>query len=81
MTKNTYPHIFKPLTVGSLHLNNRAVVAPMTRVSGSPMGNATEIMENHYASFARGGWGLIITEGTYTDEQHSQGYCNQPGIA
>jgi hypothetical protein len=53
----------------------------MTRVSASPDGLASNIMIEHYRKFAKGGWGLIFTEGTYTDEGPSQGYRNQPGIA
>jgi 2,4-dienoyl-CoA reductase-like NADH-dependent reductase (Old Yellow Enzyme family) len=37
-------------------------------------------MAEYYAAFARGGFGLIITEGTYTDSSHSQGYERQPGL-
>ena len=38
-------------------------------------------MTDYYTQFARGGFGLVITEGTYTDTAHSQGYLNQPGLA
>lgn len=38
-------------------------------------------MAKYYASFARGGFGFIITEGTYTDELYSQCYLNQSGLA
>ena len=57
------------------------MVAPMTRVSAAPDGTPTEIMLEHYKNFAKGSWGLIFTEGTYTDLGPSQGYRNQPGIA
>src|SRR3954451_7478927 len=52
----------------------------MTRVSAAPDGTPTRQMADYYAEFARGGFGLVITEGTYTDDRHSQGYFNQPGI-
>lgn len=67
--------------LGTLALANRLAVAPMTRVSAGPGGNATPEMADYYATFAKGGFGLIITEGTYTDTTHSQGYLNQPGLA
>ncbi|MEU3774687.1 hypothetical protein AB0F11_16070 [Streptomyces sp. NPDC032472] len=35
----------------------------------------------YYEEFARGGFGLALTEGTYTDTAHSQGCLHQPGIA
>jgi 2,4-dienoyl-CoA reductase-like NADH-dependent reductase (Old Yellow Enzyme family) len=53
----------------------------MTRVSATHEGLATDDMVAYYESFARGGFGLIITEGTYPDEAHGQGYWNQPGLA
>jgi 2,4-dienoyl-CoA reductase-like NADH-dependent reductase (Old Yellow Enzyme family) len=72
--------LFEPVTLGPLTLPNRVGVAPMTRVSGTPEGVPTEQMIRYYTKFARGGFGLIITEGAYPDEKHSQGYFNQPGI-
>jgi 2,4-dienoyl-CoA reductase-like NADH-dependent reductase (Old Yellow Enzyme family) len=66
--------------VGGLRTANRLVVAPMTRVSAAPDGTATPEMAEYYAGFARGGFGLVITEGIYTDTVHSQGYLNQPGL-
>lgn len=52
----------------------------MTRTSATPEGLATEQMAEYYASFARGGFGFVITEGTYTDQLYSQCYFNQPGL-
>ncbi|MCZ6837261.1 MAG: NADH:flavin oxidoreductase, partial [Planctomycetota bacterium] len=59
----------------------RAVVAPMSRVSAAEGGLATERMQEYYGAFARGGFAVVITEGTYTDMDASQGYDRQPGIA
>ena len=53
----------------------------MTRVTATPAGVPTPVMRDYYARFARGGFGLVITEGLYTDKAFSQGYLNQPGIA
>ncbi|MET9961899.1 NADH:flavin oxidoreductase [Streptomyces sp. NPDC006326] len=64
-----------------LDLPNRLAVAPMTRVSATPDGLATADMAAYYEGYAQGGFGLVITEGTYTDTAFSQGYTNQPGIA
>lgn len=41
----------------------------------------TERMASYYASFAEGGFALIITEGIYTDEAFSRSYASQPGLA
>lgn len=62
-------------------LRNCYAVAPMTRVSATEDGLATNDMVNYYKRFAKGGFGLIITEGIYTDDKFSQGYPFQPGIS
>ncbi len=62
-------------------LQNRLVVAPMSRVSAIDGGLASDRMKTYYRDFASGGFGIVITEGTYTDEDASQGYDRQPGIA
>ncbi|GAC1452891.1 MAG: NADH:flavin oxidoreductase [Pseudarthrobacter sp.] len=67
--------------IGSTLLPNRVALAPMTRVSATADGHATERMTSYYSRFARGGFGLLITEGIYTDTAHSQGYLFQPGLA
>lgn len=73
--------LFTPWQIGDLELSNRLAVAPMTRISATAEGMPTEIMARYYARFARGGFGLIITEGIYTDQSYSQGYGNQPGLS
>jgi len=62
-------------------LRNRLAVAPMTRVTATEDGLATDTMRRYYARFAAGGFGLVTTEGLYTDLAHSQGYAYQPGLA
>ena len=73
--------LFSPEKLGNIDVKNRFIVAPMTRVSADPKGTPKDEMLNYYVDYALGGFGLIITEGTYIDELHSQGYENQPGIA
>lgn len=63
-----------------LSLANKLAVAPMTRVSATPEGVPTAEMADYYGEFADGGFGLVLTEGTYTDAAHSQAYLNQPGL-
>ncbi|RKL64851.1 NADH:flavin oxidoreductase [Salipaludibacillus neizhouensis] len=77
----TYPAIFSTHNIGSIELPNRMVISPMTRTSAEPNGFANEKMAQYYARFVKGGFPLIITEGTYPDLTHSQAYENQPGIA
>lgn len=76
-----FANLFSAGGIGDVALPNRAAVAPMTRISAAPGGLATDEMAAYYAEYARGGFGLIVTEGTYIDEAHSQGYVDQPGIA
>ncbi|WP_433830487.1 NADH:flavin oxidoreductase [Flavobacterium anhuiense] len=71
---------FAPHSIGKLHLKNRFALAPMTRISASIDGIPSEKMLQYYKSFAEGGFGLIITEGTYIDDKYSQTYQYQPGI-
>lgn len=74
-------NLFSESKIDGLTIANRLVVAPMTRVSATANGVPTDVMKNHYKDYSKGGWGLIITEGTYIDQKFSQGYKNQPGIA
>jgi 2,4-dienoyl-CoA reductase-like NADH-dependent reductase (Old Yellow Enzyme family) len=72
--------LFDDVEIGSLTLDNRLGLAPMTRTSAHPDGRATDQMASYYANFADGGFSLLITEGTYP-ELRSKGYNNQPGLA
>ncbi|MCF0051874.1 NADH:flavin oxidoreductase [Dyadobacter sp. LJ53] len=65
---------------GGRKLRNRLVVAPLTRKSATSEGVPTQEMADYYGAFAEGGFGMIITEGTYTDPLFSQSDLNQPGI-
>jgi 2,4-dienoyl-CoA reductase-like NADH-dependent reductase (Old Yellow Enzyme family) len=56
--------LFEPCEVAGLRLRNRFAMAPMTR-SFSPEGIPGPDVAEYYARRARGGVGLIITEGTY----------------
>lgn len=73
--------LWSQIKVGPVTLDNRVALAPMTRISATEDGHATERMASYYQTFARGGFGLLITEGIYPDTAHSQGYLFQPGIA
>ena len=72
--------LLAPAAIGGVALANRLAVAPMSRVSTAGDGVPTENMVDYYAAFAHGGFGLIVTEGTYIDHAHSQAYANQPAI-
>ncbi|WP_404341946.1 NADH:flavin oxidoreductase [Pseudoalteromonas mariniglutinosa] len=72
--------VFKTYTALNKSLENRFAVAPMTRVSADKDGTIGEKVCEYYTAYSRGGFGLIITEGLYTDKEYSQGYLHQPGI-
>ncbi len=69
-----------PFAFAGRILPNRVVLAPMTRVSAGVEGIPTPRMRRYYGDFARGGFAAVITEGTYTDFDASQGYEGQPGM-
>lgn len=55
--------LFQPFDLGNLRLDNRIVMAPMTR-NFSPDATPTDEVASYYRRRAEGGTGLIITEGT-----------------
>lgn len=69
--------VFTPYLLGSLHLNNRMVMAPLTR-SRADADNVPASMSVTYYS-QRASAGLIITEATQASEG-GQGYISTPGI-
>jgi len=73
--------LFSPKQIGAFTVKNRLAVAPMTRVSADNAGFMTPAMAQYYQGFADAGFGLIITEGLYTDKLFSQTYRYQPGLA
>lgn len=75
------PNLFSPLALAGHTLRNRIAMAPLTRQLAEPDGTPTDEMAAYYARRARGGVGLIITEGTYPSELHgARAYLSQPGI-
>ena len=69
--------LFQPTRIGSLQLANRIAMAPMTRAM-SPGGVPTEDVARYYERRARGGAGLIITEGTFIPHKSAGHDQNAP---
>jgi 2,4-dienoyl-CoA reductase-like NADH-dependent reductase (Old Yellow Enzyme family) len=69
--------LFEPLKVGALQLKNRVVMAPLTRLRGTPDHLPTPIMVDYYRQ--RASAGMIITEGTPVSPM-GVGYAQVPGI-
>jgi 2,4-dienoyl-CoA reductase-like NADH-dependent reductase (Old Yellow Enzyme family) len=72
--------LFSSIEMDSISCKNRLAVAPMSRVTATKDGQVTEIMSRYYERYARGGFGMVITEGIYTDRTFAQAYYHQPGI-
>lgn len=72
--------LFHSGKIGNIQIDNRLVVAPMTRVTASEDGIASDKMKAYYEDFARGGFALVITEGIYIDQKWSQTYAFQAGL-
>jgi 2,4-dienoyl-CoA reductase-like NADH-dependent reductase (Old Yellow Enzyme family) len=72
--------LFASIDINGRTVKNSLAVAPMTRITATVDGRATETMTRYYERFARGGFGMVITEGIYTDQAFSQGYVHQPGM-
>ena len=72
--------LFQPGSLAGTQFKNRLAVAPMTRVSSLEDGCIGPLMTEYYQSYAAGGFGMIITEGLYTDKAYSQAYYRQPGL-
>ncbi|MEM9256289.1 MAG: NADH:flavin oxidoreductase [Pseudomonadota bacterium] len=69
--------LFRPLSLGTLELANRIVMAPMTR-NLSPDNIPGEEVAEYYRRRAAGGVGLIFTEGTCIDHIAANGYPDVP---
>jgi 2,4-dienoyl-CoA reductase-like NADH-dependent reductase (Old Yellow Enzyme family) len=70
--------LFQPFRLNNLDLPNRVVMAPMTR-SKSPNGMPGQDVAEYYERRAKGGVGLIITEGTFVDDAGSGSHW-QPNV-
>lgn len=69
--------LFSPFSYKNLQLNNRVVMAPMTRAQ-SDNGVPTELIANYYARRAASDVGLILSEGTVINRPASKNIQNIP---
>ncbi|TVY58795.1 putative inactive reductase easA [Lachnellula suecica] len=72
-------NLFKPLKIGNLQLQNRVVLAPLTRVRADDSHVPTPIMAEYYAQRASVPGTLLISEATLIAPQ-AGGFGNVPGI-
>jgi 2,4-dienoyl-CoA reductase-like NADH-dependent reductase (Old Yellow Enzyme family) len=71
------PSLLDPIQIGDLHLPNRVLMAPLTRLRGTPDHIPTPIMAQYYRQ--RVSAGLILSEGVPIDPM-GVGYANVPGL-
>ncbi|MCA8201361.1 alkene reductase [Burkholderia sp. AU33545] len=76
-TDQDTPQLFTPVRVGRYTLDNRLVMAPMTRSRAAFDGTPGAWAAEYYAQ--RAGLRLIVTEGTQPSAD-GQGYLTTPGI-
>ena len=72
-----YPFLLAPGTLGAVAIENRVVMAPMTRGRASADGSPSGLMADHFAQRATAG--LVITDGTMPTP-HGVGYPGTPGL-
>jgi 2,4-dienoyl-CoA reductase-like NADH-dependent reductase (Old Yellow Enzyme family) len=79
LNHNHVKPLFKPFKLGTLELNNRIVMAPMTR-SFSPEGVPGDNVAAYYKRRAENGVGLIVTEGTLINHPAAHDDPNIPNF-
>ena len=80
-----YSALLSPITIGNMHLPNRVIMAPLTRLRSADTtgvkagigGNATALMAEYYSQ--RASAGMIITEATDISP-NAKGYAGAPAI-
>jgi 2,4-dienoyl-CoA reductase-like NADH-dependent reductase (Old Yellow Enzyme family) len=75
--KNLMTTLFDPLRVGNMELDNRMVMAPMTRSRADDEGVQPPFAAEYYRQ--RASAGLIITEATNVSPM-AKGYVRTPGV-
>jgi N-ethylmaleimide reductase len=71
------PTLFEPIRIGKIQLDNRLVMAPMTRSRADDAGAQPAYDAEYYSQ--RASAGLIITEATNISPM-AKGYVRTPGI-
>ena len=76
-----YPHIFSPIKIGNLWAKNRIKYASTETNYNYSDGYVSEKELAYIEAHARGGSGIVTTQGAYTDPRgEGQGYVGMMGI-
>ena len=74
------PHLLAPLTLANgQEVQTRVALAPLTRGRSGPTRVPNDIMVEYYAARAEN-TGIVITEATTIDDEHSNGWKDSAGI-
>lgn len=76
---NSRSALFQPLNLGNVRLQNRVVMAPLTRYRADEAHVPTDLMVDYYSQRASVPGTLIITEATFIAAK-AGGYDRVPGI-
>ncbi|THG99867.1 hypothetical protein EW026_g2559 [Hermanssonia centrifuga] len=79
MANSTAPHLSSPMSLGNLTLRNRNIMSSLTRSRSFPDAVPNEHNVEYYTQRAKGGAGLILTEGTLVSQQGTE-WPGAPGI-
>ncbi|THH05193.1 hypothetical protein EW145_g4978 [Phellinidium pouzarii] len=74
-----FSNLLSPTKLGSVALRNRVVMASLTRDRSIPTNVPNRLNLEYYEQRAKGGAGLIMTEGTLISQQGTE-WQNAPGI-
>ncbi|CAN6656511.1 NADPH dehydrogenase 2 [Trichomonascus vanleenenianus] len=72
-------NLYKPIKVGTVELENRIVLAPLTRFRAESDHTPNSLLTEYYRQRAANKGSLLITEATFITER-AGGYENVPGI-
>ena len=68
LRRDPNPHLFRPLTIGSVTIRNRIMLSPMCQYSGED-GLSNEWHYVHLAARAVGGAGIVSAEAVHTEPE------------
>ncbi|KAL4812297.1 FMN-linked oxidoreductase [Aspergillus spinulosporus] len=76
----TETRLFKPLEIGTVRVQHRIGMAPLTRLRATPDRTPTPLMKEYYTQRASIPGTLIVTEGTLISGASAGGFPGAPGI-
>lgn len=78
--RHTFSHLFEPISIGSMTIKNRIVMAAMGTGFATADGLITRQGKAYYEARAKGGAGLVIVENVAVDFYRGAHASNRPAI-